>query len=534
MSPTQTASITQNVLAQEPVVMRRRKSWWLVLLPYVLWQVIALLLCELVLACAGIGEEEIFKFDKKLGFRHFPDKAVTWRSEGFSHSYFNSDGMRDPGDLTIAKPANTLRVALLGDSMTESLQVPFEQSWGRLVQEKIGPVDGKKVEVVNFGNSGYSTTQECLLLEEKVFKYQPDLVIVGYSSRDMMENWAPPDETLSNVRPAALKIPGRELIIDTTPVTNWLNSPRAKFLCSIDWFRHHSRVWGIISATELQLSMKEPIVKALLTFCTNPVHASRTALRTVTALLPKLKGVPKVTTVSPNDLVFKSGSAPIAASGATAVPGAVKPYAAAVAAPAAAVAVAAPAAAVAAPAAAVAVPAAAVAAPAADADAVVAAALRSRVTPSTVASVSDGRGRVVPKTIPVTQAASEKLAQAPGQSLSTQLMAATIEGLFGRMKNDCEHHHSKFMVIALPCRSDLSPYSGIAPLAGLTYEDELSIIRSACQNISVPFLDSNSPARTLPSDLKKSFFYGAHMAPPGHVYASRVMVPAVRSVLDAK
>jgi hypothetical protein len=472
MAPTQTASITQNVLAdpQEPLIARRRKSWWLVLLPYILWQVVALLLCELVLACAGIGEEEIFKFDKKLGFRHFPDKVVTWRSEGFSHSYFNSDGMRDPGDLTIAKPADTLRVALLGDSMTESLQVPFEQSWGRLVQEKIGPIDGKKVQVVNFGNSGYSTTQECLLLEEKVFKYQPDLVIVNYSSRDMLENWAPPDETLSNVRPAALKIPGRDLIIDTTPVTNWLNSPRARFLQSIEWFRHHSRVWGIISATELQLSMKEPVVKALLSFCTNPVHASRAALRSVTALWPKHIGVPRVTTVSPNDLVFKHVSAPVALAGSMVVPAAVKP---------------------------------------------------------TIATVA-------PKAAAVAQVAAAKVAQIPGQSLSTQLMAATIEGLFGRMKNDCEQNHSKFMVIALPCRSDLSPYTGIAPLPGLTYEDELSIIRTACKNISVPFLDSNTPARTLPADLRKTFFYGAHMAAPGHVYASQVMVPAVRSVLDTR
>jgi hypothetical protein len=174
--------------------------------------------------------------------------------------------------------------------------------------------------------------------------------------------------------------------------------------------------------------------------------------------------------VSPNDLVFKHVSAPVALAGSMVVPAAVKP---------------------------------------------------------TIATVA-------PKAAAVAQVAAAKVAQIPGQSLSTQLMAATIEGLFGRMKNDCEQNHSKFMVIALPCRSDLSPYTGIAPLPGLTYEDELSIIRTACKNISVPFLDSNTPARTLPADLRKTFFYGAHMAAPGHVYASQVMVPAVRSVLDTR
>jgi hypothetical protein len=473
MAPSQTASITQNVLSPEPVVTRRRKSWWLILLPFVLWQVIALLFCESVLFCAGLGEEEIFKFDKKLGFRHFPDKLVTWRSEGFSRSYFNADGMRDPG-LTIAKPANTLRIALLGDSMTESLQVPFDQSWGQLIQEQIGSVDGKKVQVVNFGNSGYSTTQECLLLEEKVFKYQPDLVVVAYSSRDILENWAPPDETLSNVRPAAMKIPGRELIIDSTPVTNWLNSPRARFLQSIEWFRHHSRVWGIISATELQLSMKEPIVKALLSFFTNPVRSSRAGLRSVTALFASHKSAPVVPAVVP------------AATVASVVP--VVPAAVPVVVP-------------------VAVPA-SIKAPPVNVAA---------VTP-TIPSASPSPAAVTPK----------------GQSLSTQLMAATIQGLFARMNKDCQQHNAKFMVIALPCRSDLSPFPGISTLSDLTYADELSIVKSECNSTTVPFLDSNTPARDLPASIKKTFFYGAHMAPPGHAYASQIMTPAVRSVMGAK
>ncbi len=122
-----------------------------------------------------MGEEDIYKLDSTLGFQHFPNKRVTWRSEGFSQSYFDADGMRDPG-LTIAKPANVYRIALLGDSMVEGLQVPIEQTFGKLIEKKLNQSGKRSVQILNFGNSGYSTAQEYLQLKQKVFKYQPDLV----------------------------------------------------------------------------------------------------------------------------------------------------------------------------------------------------------------------------------------------------------------------------------------------------------------------------------------------------------------------
>ncbi len=160
----------------------------------------------------GLGEQDIYKLDRVIGFKHFPDKRVTWRSEGYSQSYFDSDGMREPG-LTIAKPAGVYRVALLGDSMVEGLQVPIDQTFGKLIEPKLSKDTGRNVQVINFANSGYSTVQEYLQLKDKVFKYKPDLVVLGYMSRDMFENWSPPDATLTNVRPVAVHLPGHELVV---------------------------------------------------------------------------------------------------------------------------------------------------------------------------------------------------------------------------------------------------------------------------------------------------------------------------------
>jgi hypothetical protein len=453
------------------VVRAPRKKWWLAGLSIICWQVAALLLVESVLFAAGIGEEEIFKFDSKLGFRHFPNKLVTWRSEGYARSYFGADGLRE-SNVTVTKPANTYRVVLLGDSLVESLQVPLEKTFGRLIQKTIGPVDGKRVEVVNFANSGYSTAQECLVLEDRVLQYHPDLVVLGYSSRDLMENWSPPDETVSNVRPVALKLPGRPLLIDSSPVVTWLKSPRARFLQSIEWFRQNSRVWGIISATELQLSMKDPVVKAFLGFATNPVRCVRGLIksgREALALVVHQKPAKPQLAVGSTTPAAAPAPAPATKPASIPVPA---PVAAKVVAPFVA---------------------------------------KTAVAPVASAVIDDPAER----------------------NSYTRLISATMGGLIERMHADCVQNNARFLVLGLPSRVDLAPYPGVPPTSDLSYEDEMVIVRKLCAKDSVPFVDVNSPARALNLPERKALFFSAHLAPPGHVYLSKQLVPVVRQYLTS-
>ena len=173
------------------------------------------------------------------------NKRITWHTEGYAQSYFDSNGMREP-ELTISKPPNTYRVALLGDSMVEGLQVPIEKTFGQILSNRLSHSGAPQIQILNFGTSGYSTVQEYLQLKKLVFKYKPDLVLLGYNNRNMFENWAPPDQVLTNVRPLAIHLPGGKLIVSNVPVLDWMRSPRAKFLMQIDWFREHSRIWGLI------------------------------------------------------------------------------------------------------------------------------------------------------------------------------------------------------------------------------------------------------------------------------------------------
>jgi hypothetical protein len=99
------------------------------------------------------------------------------------------DGLRDRIH-TLEKPADVFRIAILGDSYAEALQVPVESAfWAVMEQTLSGLVRGPgKIEVINFGVSGYNTAQELLTLRDRVWQYNPDFVVLEFCSNDVKEN----------------------------------------------------------------------------------------------------------------------------------------------------------------------------------------------------------------------------------------------------------------------------------------------------------------------------------------------------------
>ncbi|MEG4276784.1 SGNH/GDSL hydrolase family protein [Microcoleus sp. MON1_C1] len=121
--------------------------------------------------------------DQNLGWKLKPGVSGEWNGEGASLVQVNSEGLRDR-EHTKAKPPNTLRVAVVGDSFTEAIHVPVEQTFWSKLERKLGncvAVKGRKnVEVINFGVQGYSTAQELIMLRKKVWDYSPDIVILAF------------------------------------------------------------------------------------------------------------------------------------------------------------------------------------------------------------------------------------------------------------------------------------------------------------------------------------------------------------------
>jgi hypothetical protein len=55
--------------------------------------------------------------------------------------------------------ARTLRIAVLGDSFAEALQITMEEAFWSVELQGCPSLAGREPEVINFGVSGYGTAQ---------------------------------------------------------------------------------------------------------------------------------------------------------------------------------------------------------------------------------------------------------------------------------------------------------------------------------------------------------------------------------------
>ncbi len=99
----------------------------------------------------------------------------------------NSQGFRDR-EYPLEKDAGTFRIAVLGDSIVWGHGLPVEDSFPEQLERLCAEQVDRRVEVLNFGVSGYSTRQEVELYRVKVSRYDPDLVVVGYCLNDYLES----------------------------------------------------------------------------------------------------------------------------------------------------------------------------------------------------------------------------------------------------------------------------------------------------------------------------------------------------------
>jgi hypothetical protein len=149
------------------------------------------LVAEIALRVAGYSYPEFYQPDEARGYALRPNMEGWYRKEGAAYISINSDGLRDR-EHQKAKPADTIRIAVIGDSYPEALPVAIEDTFWSVMAKKLeqcGAFGGKRIEVINFGVSGYGTAQELITLRDKVWAYSPDVVMLTVTTNnDISDN----------------------------------------------------------------------------------------------------------------------------------------------------------------------------------------------------------------------------------------------------------------------------------------------------------------------------------------------------------
>lgn len=130
-------------------------------------------------------------YDQFRGWGLNPGAQGHYNREGESFVRINRDGFRGP-DYAKVKPPGVIRVAVLGDSYAEAIQVAEDKTFTAVTGRELADwalLKGKRIEAMNFGVDGYGTAQELITLQRKVWAYSPDIVVLAiFLGNDVRNN----------------------------------------------------------------------------------------------------------------------------------------------------------------------------------------------------------------------------------------------------------------------------------------------------------------------------------------------------------
>jgi len=145
---------------------------------------------EIVLRAVGFSQPIWHQPDARLGWGLRPGAAALYTAEGRAYVRINAAGQRDV-EHTLDKPDGVYRIAVIGDSYSEAMQVDRDKAFWALLPERLaacGFAKGRAIEALNFGVAGYGTAQEYIELQTDAMRYQPDLVLLQFTTGNDVRN----------------------------------------------------------------------------------------------------------------------------------------------------------------------------------------------------------------------------------------------------------------------------------------------------------------------------------------------------------
>ena len=266
---------------------------------------LSLAIIEIALRITGYSYPEFYVADAQRGYALRPGLRGWYRKEGEAFVQINSDGLRDR-EHSKRKPANTIRIAVLGDSYTEAFQVNFENSFCALLERKLHEcpaLSGHEVEVINFGVSGYGTAQELITLRNQVWQYSPDIVLLAFTTNndisDNVRGLKQTDEIPYFVLRDGKPLEDDSFLQDKT--FRWRNSTLNHFG---SWFRDHLRLIQLINQGHHGL-------KAYLAARRTPANQNNSGSAATPAGDTSNRALPAATELGVDNVIYREPSEPL-------------------------------------------------------------------------------------------------------------------------------------------------------------------------------------------------------------------------------
>ena len=143
--------------------------------------IVGLLLFSLsTLLTIGIGEISLRLLDVSNEIK----TDENWYAKNYT---VNSWGHRSDQEYMLEKPEGKFRVLVLGDSMTAGLGIKnVKNTYPKKLEYYLNKkLEVPKFEIINTGHPAWSTDNELFDLFANGFKFQPDMVILGYFHNDI-------------------------------------------------------------------------------------------------------------------------------------------------------------------------------------------------------------------------------------------------------------------------------------------------------------------------------------------------------------
>ncbi|WP_339390549.1 SGNH/GDSL hydrolase family protein [Crocosphaera watsonii] len=224
--------------------------------------IFALIVGEIALRIMGIAYPSFYQADPHRGHALIPGISGWWKHEGKGWIGVNKDGLRDK-EYSKEKPDNTLRIAVIGDSFAEAIQVNAEDTFWSLMETKLPQCQrfqNQNIEVINFGVGDYGTAQEYMTLKHHVSEYSPDLVVLAvFTGNDIINNSKnlSPDDRFS---PFLLKKEGKyvmDLSFKETETYQWRNSLTRRAIFSTI---NNSRILQLVNETRVAMKKRRQLL----------------------------------------------------------------------------------------------------------------------------------------------------------------------------------------------------------------------------------------------------------------------------------